>query len=223
MLLVPHRHHQRAPRAARVSRRRASARRHRDHSDDVVRRRRRRARRSRPRMALPAYVMAPLNAAEFSAEEGVREGQQHGSEANVGRVAVTGRLEYVGRRGLTVGAGFWSGRSGFEFRPTLRRAGDGRRSRCPLHARPARAARPVRAGVDRQRRLVERHDGASNRRQSEHRANASWRLRRGQLPGHFRRAHGRRRAVHALRERRHAAPDAGRVTCRSRRSIATSG
>jgi hypothetical protein len=64
-----------------------------------------------------AYVMAPLNAAEFSTEEGVREGQQHGSEANVGRVAVTGRLEYVGRRGLTVGAGFWSGRSGFEFRP----------------------------------------------------------------------------------------------------------
>jgi len=63
------------------------------------------------------YVMAPLNAAEFDAEEGVREGQQHGSEANVGRVALTGRLEYVGLRGLTVGAGFWSGRSGFEFRP----------------------------------------------------------------------------------------------------------
>ena len=63
------------------------------------------------------YVMAPLNAAEFDAEEGVRKGQQHGSEANVGRVALTGRLEYVGRRGLTVGAGFWSGRSGFEFRP----------------------------------------------------------------------------------------------------------
>ena len=63
------------------------------------------------------YVMAPLNAAEFNAEEGVREGQQHGSEANVGRAAVTGRLEYVGQRGLTVGAGFWSGKSGFEFRP----------------------------------------------------------------------------------------------------------
>jgi hypothetical protein len=63
------------------------------------------------------YVMAPLNAAEFNAGEGVREGQQHGSEANVGRVAFTGRVEYVGRRGLDVGAGFWSGRSGFEFRP----------------------------------------------------------------------------------------------------------
>ena len=66
-----------------------------------------------------AYVMAPLNAAEFSAEEGVREGQQHGSEANAGRIAVTGRVEYVGYRGLTIGAGVWSGRSGFEFRPTF--------------------------------------------------------------------------------------------------------
>ena len=64
-----------------------------------------------------AYVLAPLNAAEFSADEGLREGQQHGSEANAGRVAVTGRLEYVGYRGLTLGAGVWSGKSGFEFRP----------------------------------------------------------------------------------------------------------
>jgi hypothetical protein len=63
------------------------------------------------------YVMAPLNAAEFSAGEGIRGGQQHGSRANVGRVAFTGRAEYVGYRGLTAGAGFWTGRSGFEFRP----------------------------------------------------------------------------------------------------------
>jgi hypothetical protein len=35
----------------------------------------------------------------------------------VGRPAVTGRLEYVGVRGLTLGASGWSGRSGFEFRP----------------------------------------------------------------------------------------------------------
>jgi hypothetical protein len=47
----------------------------------------------------------------------LREGQQHGAEANVGRVAVTGRVEYVGRRNLTLGASVWSGRSGFEFRP----------------------------------------------------------------------------------------------------------
>jgi DtxR family transcriptional regulator, Mn-dependent transcriptional regulator len=63
------------------------------------------------------FVTAPLNAAEFSAEEGLRNGRQKGAEANIGRPAVTGRLEYVGYRGLTVGASAWSGRSGFEFRP----------------------------------------------------------------------------------------------------------
>jgi DtxR family transcriptional regulator, Mn-dependent transcriptional regulator len=63
------------------------------------------------------YVTAPLNAAEFSADEGVREGRQRGSESNVGRPGVTGRLEYVGIRGLTLGASGWSGDSGFEFRP----------------------------------------------------------------------------------------------------------
>ena len=30
---------------------------------------------------------------------------------------MTGRLEYVGIRGLTAAASFWTGRSGFEFRP----------------------------------------------------------------------------------------------------------
>jgi Mn-dependent DtxR family transcriptional regulator len=64
-----------------------------------------------------AFVTAPLNAAEFSAEEGVRGGLQKGAEANIGRPAVTGRVEYVGYRGLTVGASAWTGRSGFEFRP----------------------------------------------------------------------------------------------------------
>jgi hypothetical protein len=64
-----------------------------------------------------AYVMAPLNALEFTAEEGLRGGVQKGSDSNIGRPAVTGRLEYVGMPGLTVGASFWTGRSGFEFRP----------------------------------------------------------------------------------------------------------
>ena len=63
------------------------------------------------------YVTAPLNAAEFSAEGGIREGRQKGAESNVGRPAVTGRLEYVGFRGLTLGGSAWSGHSGFEFRP----------------------------------------------------------------------------------------------------------
>ncbi len=64
-----------------------------------------------------AYVMAPLNAAEFNADEVLRGGRQKGSQANAGRAAVTGRLEYVGVRGLTAGASFWRGDSGFEFRP----------------------------------------------------------------------------------------------------------
>jgi len=64
-----------------------------------------------------AFVMAPLNAREFSAEEGIREGRQKGSESNIGRAAFTGRLEFVGMPGLTAAASFWSGKSGFEFRP----------------------------------------------------------------------------------------------------------
>jgi hypothetical protein len=63
------------------------------------------------------FVMSPLNAAGFSAEEGVRDGKQHGSDTNIGRAALTGRVEYVGVRGLTAGMSFWSGKSGFEFRP----------------------------------------------------------------------------------------------------------
>ena len=63
------------------------------------------------------YLTSPLNAAEFSADEGLRNGKQHGSETNIGRAAVSGRGEYVGVRGLTAGVSFWSGRSGFEFRP----------------------------------------------------------------------------------------------------------
>src|SRR5688572_29371834 len=61
--------------------------------------------------------MSPLNAREFTAEEGLRGGIQKGSDTNIGRPALTGRVEYVGVPGLTVGASFWTGRSGFEFRP----------------------------------------------------------------------------------------------------------
>jgi hypothetical protein len=64
-----------------------------------------------------AFVASPLDASEFSAEEGIRGGLQKGSETNIGRPAVTGRLEYAGVRGLTTGVGVWTGRSGFAFRP----------------------------------------------------------------------------------------------------------
>ena len=61
-----------------------------------------------------AYVAAPLNALEFTAEEGIRGGRQKGAEANVRNVAYTGRLEYLGIRGLTLGASVWTGESSFE-------------------------------------------------------------------------------------------------------------
>jgi DtxR family transcriptional regulator, Mn-dependent transcriptional regulator len=64
-----------------------------------------------------AFVTAPLDAAEFSADEGIREGRQKGAEANVSSAAVTGRLEYVGVRGLTLGVSGWTGQSGFQFQP----------------------------------------------------------------------------------------------------------
>jgi len=66
-----------------------------------------------------AYIVAPLDAGEFSAEEGIREGRQKGSEANVSKPGVTGRLEYVAIRGLTLGASGWSGKSGFQFQPVF--------------------------------------------------------------------------------------------------------
>jgi hypothetical protein len=64
-----------------------------------------------------AFVASPLDASRFSADQGIRGGVQKGSDTNVGRPAVTGRLEYAGRRGLTVGASVWTGQSGFAFRP----------------------------------------------------------------------------------------------------------
>jgi hypothetical protein len=63
------------------------------------------------------FITSPLNAREFSADEGIRNGRQKGADTNIGRPALTGRLEYVGVPGLTAGGSFWTGRSGFEFRP----------------------------------------------------------------------------------------------------------
>jgi hypothetical protein len=62
-----------------------------------------------------AFVMAPLDALEFTADEGIRGGRQKGSEANVRNVAFTGRAEYVGTPGLTLGASFWTGDSSFSL------------------------------------------------------------------------------------------------------------
>ena len=55
------------------------------------------------------YVVAPLDALEFSADEGIRGGRQKGSQANMRSAATTGRIEYLGIRDLTLGASMWIG------------------------------------------------------------------------------------------------------------------
>ena len=60
-----------------------------------------------------AYAMETLDASRFSADEGLRDGRQKGAESNARHVAGTGRVEYVGTPGLTLGASVWRGRTGF--------------------------------------------------------------------------------------------------------------
>ena len=65
-----------------------------------------------------AYLTAPLNAARVQRrgrpQRRPAEGQPHQHQPRRRR---PGRLEYVGVRGLTAGASFWAGDSGFEFQP----------------------------------------------------------------------------------------------------------
>ncbi len=68
-----------------------------------------------PGLRYRAYVMAPLDATQFSAEQGLRGGAQNGVDANVRNVALTGRLEYVGTRGLQAAVSFWRGETAFKL------------------------------------------------------------------------------------------------------------
>ena len=82
-----------------------------------------------------AYVMSPLNAGSSTPRKGCAKASRKARETNVGRPAVTGRLEYVGLRGLTVGASFWTGD---------RASSSGRASTCPSRlARPTRGTRAI--------------------------------------------------------------------------------
>jgi TolA-binding protein len=58
------------------------------------------------------YMVNGLNAAGYSADEGIREGRQEGSEALAKSWAFTGRVDYVGMPGLTLGASVFAGNSG---------------------------------------------------------------------------------------------------------------
>jgi hypothetical protein len=63
-----------------------------------------------------AYLMAPLDATRITAAEGLAEARQKGFQSNVRNVAGTGRVEYVGYPGLTLGTSFWRGQTGFNFK-----------------------------------------------------------------------------------------------------------
>lgn len=62
--------------------------------------------------AYRAYVVNGLNAAGYSADEGIREGSQEGSEALARNWAFTGRVDYVGMPGLLAGASIFTGDAG---------------------------------------------------------------------------------------------------------------
>lgn len=63
-----------------------------------------------------AYVMSPLDAIDFSADEGIRGGRQKGSDATAHKAAFAGRLEYLGVRGLQLGASVYSGAADVSLR-----------------------------------------------------------------------------------------------------------
>ena len=158
-----------------------------------------------------AYVMAPLNAAEFNADEGIRDGRQKGSEANAGRVALTGRVEYVGIRGLTVGVSFWSGRVRLRVPAALRRPGplveaDARYSRDRVELRGQFAQVSI-DNADQLNDAIARSIGVIPNIARD----AARLLPRRRLPDRRGRAVRRPRRVHALREFRHAVPHARRL------------
>jgi hypothetical protein len=62
--------------------------------------------------AYRGYMVNGLNAAGYSADEGIHEGSQEGSEALAKNWAFTGRVDFVGVPGLAVGASLFTGDSG---------------------------------------------------------------------------------------------------------------
>lgn len=65
-----------------------------------------------PDVQYRAYVVEGLNAARFSDSEGIRGGRQNGANAIAENLGVTGKLEYTGFTGSTIGASFYAGNSG---------------------------------------------------------------------------------------------------------------
>jgi len=62
-----------------------------------------------------AYLMSGLDASEFDAEEGLRNGRQKGFQSSFRNPAKAARLEYSGLRRLTLGLSGYSGSAGFNL------------------------------------------------------------------------------------------------------------
>jgi hypothetical protein len=65
-----------------------------------------------------AYLMTGLNAAGFSAEEGLREGRQEGAEAKIESPAFSGRVDVRPAQGILIGGSLYAGNSRI-FTPEL--------------------------------------------------------------------------------------------------------
>jgi hypothetical protein len=58
------------------------------------------------------YLLAGLDAAGFSSDQGIREGRQEGSQSKAEDLALAGRVDWVAVPGLLAGAALYSGDSG---------------------------------------------------------------------------------------------------------------
>jgi len=66
-------------------------------------------------VAYKLYLTESLDAARYTAADGIREGRQGGSEARADNLAWTGRVDLVSVPGLLAGASFFTGKSGTDL------------------------------------------------------------------------------------------------------------
>jgi hypothetical protein len=72
-----------------------------------------------PSLNYRAYVVEGLNAAKFTDTDGIRSGRQSGGNAVAEDFALTGKLEFDGVPGATLGVSFYTGNSGQGVRDSL--------------------------------------------------------------------------------------------------------
>ena len=164
-----------------------------------------------------AYAVPGLDAAGFSADEGIAGGRQQGGRADASDPAVTGRLEYR-RAGLTAGASLWRGGAGFglirldiETPAVAVSSLDARYRRGRHELRGQWSMVNITGAGGPQSRAADAH-----RAQPQHREPAARRLCGSGDARHARLLERRSGRVRPLREVRHAEQDAGRDICRSR-------